>query len=73
MPKTITVTLPEDVGEALDNLSRSEGIPADELIGQAVREHLFVRRFRLLRDRIRNRVEAQGTITDQDVFDRVVL
>ena len=71
MSGTITVTLPQDVSEALDDLSRREGISRDELVGRVLREHLFVRRFRLLRDRLKAQAEEQGVVTDQDVFDRV--
>ena len=46
-------------------------ISPDELIGQALREHLFLRQFRLLRERMTPRAKAQGIVTDQDVFDRV--
>lgn len=71
MQDTITVTLPEQIRSALDELVQTEGIPADRLVSQAVREYIFFKRYRLLRDRMASKARAQGIYTDQDVFDRV--
>lgn len=71
MSQSITVTLPADVKKALDDFASKELISPDELIRQAVEEHLFLRRFRSLRARMAAKARAQGVVTDQDVFDRV--
>jgi len=71
MTQMITVTLPADVQIALDELSRSEGVSRDELVSRAVKQHLFLRRFRSLRERMSAKAASQGIVTDQDVFDRV--
>ncbi len=71
MTNPITVTLPADLQRALDELTRKEGIAPDELIGQAVKEYLFLRQFRLLRERMSAKARSQGIVTDQDVFDRI--
>ena len=71
MSQTISITLADDVQIALDELSRSEGVSRDELVSQAVKQHLFLRRFRSLRERMSAKAAAQGIGTDQDVFDRV--
>lgn len=71
MVQPITVTLPEDVQQALDEFSRAEGIPSDEIVGQAVKQHLFLRQFRLLRERLSAKAKERGIETDEDVFDRV--
>ena len=67
----ITVYLDPDVRTALDDASRQEGISAGELIGRAVKDHLFSRKFRSLRERLEAKARSQGVVTDQDVFDRV--
>jgi metal-responsive CopG/Arc/MetJ family transcriptional regulator len=67
----ITITLPVEVQLALDELSRSEGVPRDEVVERAVKQHLFLRRFRSLRERMSAKAASQGVVTDQDVFDRV--
>lgn len=69
MIQKITVTLPPEIRQALDELTRLEGVPADQVVGQAVKEHLFLRKFRLLRERMAAKAQSQGILTDQDVFD----
>lgn len=71
MVQPITVTLPADVRQALDELSQKEGVSPDEVVGRAVREHVFLRQFRSLRERLAAKARSQGIVTDQDVFDRV--
>ncbi|MCG3158600.1 MAG: hypothetical protein DKINENOH_05244 [bacterium] len=50
---------------------RNEGITPSEFVSAALEEYLFVRRFRMLRERMIKQVQAQGICADQDVFDRV--
>ncbi len=71
MTQSITVALPSDLKTALDDVSRREGVTTDEVIGQAIKEHLFLRKFRHLRERMMASATGQGVVTDQDVFDRV--
>ena len=71
MVQSITVTLPADVKQAVDELSKKEGIPLDEVVGRAVKQHVFQRRFRSLRERMAAKAKNQGVVTDEDVFDRV--
>ena len=71
MTQSITVELPGQLKTALDDVSRIEGVSRDEVVGQALKEHLFLRRFRQLRDRLSAKAANQGVLTDQDVFDRV--
>ena len=71
MSQMISITLPVDVQLALDELSRSEGVPRDEVVNRAVKQHLFLRRFRSLRERMLAKAADHGAVSDQDVFDRV--
>ncbi len=71
MTQSITVALPADLKTALDDVSRREGVTTDEVVGQAIKEHLFLRRFRHLRERMTMSAPSQGVVNDQDVFDRV--
>jgi len=71
MPQTITVTLPDDVRSSLEDVTRREGLPAGEVLTDALKEYLFFRRIRLLRDSMTSQASALGIRTDQDVFDRV--
>jgi predicted transcriptional regulator len=71
MQEQITVLVPSELKVALDELTRSAGASPDELVGEAIKQYLFVRRFRSLRERMAPNARAQGIFIDQDVFDRV--
>ncbi len=69
MSTTIRVDLPEETKAALDDAVREEGMSEGELIEKALKDYLFVRQFRNLRERMMSQVGK--TLTDQDVFDLV--
>ncbi len=71
MSKRVTLTLPKDIEAALDDVTRQEGLPASQVVSDAIKEYLFFRRLRLLRDSMTSQAAAIGIRTDQDVFDRV--
>lgn len=71
MQEQITVHLPSEMKLALDEMTRSTNESPDELVGKALEQYLFIRRFRTLRERMTPKARAQGIFTDQDVFDRV--
>lgn len=71
MRATITITLPDDLRTTLDEAVREAAKSPDELLSEALRDYLFFRKFRLLREYMTSQAEAQGIHTDQDVFDRV--
>lgn len=69
MNGSITITLPEEVENALEEAMREEGVPEGELIRKALADYLFIRKFRLLREHMRN--EAPEDWTDEDIFEQV--
>ncbi|MBD0373518.1 MAG: ribbon-helix-helix protein, CopG family [Pyrinomonadaceae bacterium] len=69
MSQPITIDLPEETRAALDKAVREEGISQSELIEKALKDYLFIRRFRSLRERLM--AEGSGSYTDQDIFDQV--
>ena len=71
MQESITILVPSELKVALDELTRNAGASPDELVGEAIKQYLFVRRFRSLRERMAPKAQSQGILTDQDVFDRV--
>ncbi len=71
MIQSIIVTLPSEVKQAVDDLSKKQGIPVDQVVGQAIKQHVFLQQFRSLRERLVAKAKDQGIVTDQDVFDRI--
>lgn len=69
MSETVVINLPEETKAALDAAIREEGISQNELIERALKDYLFIRRFRSLREQLLE--QATETYTDQDIFDRV--
>jgi metal-responsive CopG/Arc/MetJ family transcriptional regulator len=69
MSETIIIKLPEQTKAALDAAILEEGVSQNEIIERALKDYLFIRRFRNLRERMM--AQAPETYTDQDVFDRV--
>ncbi|MGZ8847842.1 MAG: ribbon-helix-helix domain-containing protein [Pyrinomonadaceae bacterium] len=64
----ITIELPDDTRNALDDAAIEEGLSEKALIEKAVADYLFVRRFRTLRERLRSEGKQ---LTDEDVFNLV--
>lgn len=65
----ITLRLSDNVSSALDEATREAGLSRNEIIEKALSDYLFIRKFRLLRERLAS--ESENIYTDQDVFDRV--
>jgi metal-responsive CopG/Arc/MetJ family transcriptional regulator len=71
MRETVTVSLPRRIRQELDRVARREGVSRSDVLRVALEEHLFVRRFRALRQKMAAAAQARGIFTDEDVFDRV--
>ena len=69
MKGTVTIDLPEEVESALEEATREEGLSPTELINKALADYLFIRKFKLLRERMM--AESQEPYTDQDIFDLI--
>ena len=68
MRESISVSLPADLKAELDRFSEAEGVSRSDLFREALRDYLFIRRFRALRRELMPYAEAQGLYTDEDVF-----
>jgi hypothetical protein len=71
MMQLVPIALPAELQLALEEASRSEGVSRDELVTRAVKQHLFLRRFHSLRERLATKNDQGADLTDQDVFDAV--
>jgi predicted transcriptional regulator len=68
---TLTVRLPEQLRRELERLARQRGRPAGEIVRDSLRRYLAVENFRALRCRALPFAEAQGFLTDEDIFKAV--
>lgn len=71
MRQTVAVSLPADLTEELDSAAREEGSSRSELVRDALRRYLAVRRFRAARSATLPFAEAAGFISDEDVFQAI--
>ena len=71
MRSTLTIRLPDEVKKELDRVARREGVSRSDIVRESVRDYLFIRQFRRLRQRMLPKAVDRGVFTDEDVFDRV--
>jgi len=68
MKPTLTVRLPEDMRSTLQEISNAEQKPASEIVRESIRRYISVYQFRRLSNKVLPFAEAQGLLTDEDVF-----
>ena len=65
---TLTIRLDEKLERALERLAKTTGRSKSELAREALKRQIAIARFRELRRRTLPFAEAQGLLTDEDVF-----
>ena len=65
---TITIRLPDDLKSDLQKLSREQNKPVSDIVRESIRQYVAVEKFRALRKKALPFAEAQGFLTDEDIF-----
>lgn len=65
---TLTIRLSPQLRRQLEKVARERGRPAGEIVRDSLRRYLAVERFRALRGKALPFAEAEGFLTDEDVF-----
>ncbi|HET8542018.1 MAG TPA: ribbon-helix-helix protein, CopG family [Anaeromyxobacter sp.] len=68
---TLTIRLPDRLRRELEKLAKERGRPAGEIVRDSLARYLAVERFRALRGKALPFAEAQGFLTDEDVFKAI--
>jgi len=68
MKSTLTIRLDKDLERLLDRLCKRTGQTRSEVVRDALRRELSLRRFEDLRRRVLPFAEARGYLTDEDVM-----
>lgn len=71
MNQTITIRIPESMREELLEISKDQDKPVSDLVRESLRKYIAIQRFRKLRNMVLPFAEAQGILTDEDVFNRI--
>ena len=65
---TLTIRLPEALKTDLDDISREENKAVSDIVRESLRRYVAIEKFRSIRRKILPFAEAQGLLTDEDVF-----
>ena len=68
---TLTVRIPTDLRSELRDISQEQRKPVSDLVRESIRRYVAIERFRALRKKVLPFAEAQGFITDDDVFKAI--
>jgi len=69
--ETLTIRLPDDLKDDLQKLSEELDKPVSDIVRESIRRYVAVERFRALRKKALPFAEAQGYLTDEDVFKAI--
>ena len=65
---TLTVRLPGSMKDELNQLSREQNKAVSDIVRESLKRYIAVEKFRSVRGKILPFAEAQGLLTDEDVF-----
>jgi predicted transcriptional regulator len=68
---TLTIRLPDDLRADLKKISREQNKPVSDIVRESIRRYVAVESFRALRRKVLPFAEAQGFLTDEDVFKAI--
>lgn len=67
----VTIRLDEELERRLDQICARSGKTRSEVVREALRRQLSLMQFEQLRERIMPFAEAQGYLTDEDIFREI--
>ena len=68
---TVTIRLPRELRRQLQKLSKAESRPVSDLVRESIQRYISIQKFRALRRSVLPFAEAEGLLTDEDVFSRI--
>ncbi len=71
MNQTLTIRIPDDLRKGLQELSRNENKPVSDIVRESLKRYLAIYRFRRLRNMVLPFAEAQGILSDEDIFSLI--
>ena len=67
----LTVRIPDILRRELEALGEAQERPVSEIVRESLRRYVAAEKFRALRGKVLPFAEAQGFLTDEDVFEAV--
>ena len=68
---TLTIRIPDKLKADLRKISRQQNKPVSDVVRDSVRRYVATEKFRALRKKALPFAEAQGFLTDEDVFKAI--
>ena len=68
---TLTIRLPEELKADLQMLSQEQNKPVSDIVRESIRRYVAVEKFRALRKKVLPFAEAQGLLSDEDIFKAI--
>lgn len=65
---TLTIRIPDKLRADLKRISRQQDKPVSDVVRDSMRRYVAIEKFRTLRKKALPFAEAQGFLTDEDVF-----
>ncbi len=65
---TVTVRIPDELRRELEKFCRQEKRALSDIVRESIRRYVAVERFRKLRVKALPFAEAEGYLTDEDIF-----
>ena len=68
---TLTIRIPDPLRRELEKLSRQKQQPLSDVVRDSLRRYIALERFQALRRQTLPFAEAQGLLTDEDIFKAI--
>ncbi len=68
--ETLTIRLPDELKDNLQKLGEEQNKPVSDIVRESIRRYVAVEKFRALRRKVLPFTEAQGFLTDEDIFKK---
>ncbi len=71
MRKSLTISLPENLKNDVDKITKEEGVTRSDIIRESLKDYIYFRKLQKLRDKLLIKAKKLGIYTDQNIFDQV--
>ena len=71
MEKIITIRIPDELDIELIRISKEQDRPVSSLVRDSLKQYIKIYRFRQLREKLMPFAEAQGLLTDEDIYEKI--
>jgi len=68
---TLTIRIPDKLKTDLRMISQQQNKPVSDVVRESVRRYVAIEKFRAMRKKTLPFAEAQGYVTDEDVFKAI--